>query len=79
MDGNGKLVGWRNHVILEGVRAGEWPARYVPNYSLELSSLPAFRPGLRAPGSNGISFVIQSFVDELAVAAGRSAGSGSTC
>ncbi len=72
VDANGKLVGWRNHVILEGVRAGEWPARYVPNYSLELSSLPHGIPtgALRAPGSNGIAFVIQSFVDELATAAG---------
>jgi len=73
VDANGKLVGWRNHVILEGVRAGEWPARYVPNYALELSSLPHGIPtgALRAPGSNGIAFVIQSFVDELAVAAGK--------
>ena len=73
VDATGKLVAWRNRVILEGVRAGEWPARYVPNYALELSTLPHGIPtgALRAPGSNGISFVIQSFVDELAVAAGK--------
>jgi len=73
VDARGKVVAWRNHVILEGVRAGEWPARYVPNYSLELSSLPHGIPtgALRAPGSNGIAFVIQSFVDELAHAAGK--------
>jgi len=73
VDARGKVVAWRNRVILEGVRPGEWPARYVPNYLLELSSLPHGIPtgALRAPGSNGIAFVIQSFVDELAHAAGK--------
>jgi len=73
VDANGKVVAWRNRVILEGLRPGEWPARYVPNYLLELSSLPHGIPtgALRAPGSNGIAFVIQSFVDELAHAAGK--------
>lgn len=73
LDASGKLVAWKNHVILEGVRAGEFPARYVPNYALETSALPHGIPtgALRAPGSNGIAFVIQSFIDECAVAAGK--------
>ncbi len=73
LDASGKVTAWRNHVVLEGVRPAEWPGRYVPNYLLELSALPHGIPtgALRAPGSNGIAFVIQSFVDELAHAAGR--------
>ena len=73
VDGAGKVTAWRNRVVLEGVRPAEWPGRYVPNYLLELSALPHGIPtgALRAPGSNGIAFAIQSFVDELAHAAGK--------
>ncbi|MHB1311850.1 MAG: xanthine dehydrogenase family protein molybdopterin-binding subunit, partial [Gemmatimonadaceae bacterium] len=73
VDAQGKVTAWRNRVVLEGVRPAEWPGRYVPNYLLELSALPHGVPtgALRAPGSNGIAFAIQSFVDELAHAAGR--------
>ena len=73
VDAQGKVTAWRNRVVLEGVRPAEWPARYVPNYLLELSALPHGVPtgALRAPGSNGISFAIQSFVDEVAHAAGK--------
>ncbi|MBI3791090.1 MAG: xanthine dehydrogenase family protein molybdopterin-binding subunit, partial [Gemmatimonadetes bacterium] len=73
IDASGKLAAWRSHVVLENVRAGEWPARYVPNYSLELSALPHGIPtgALRAPGSNGIAFAIQCFIDECAAAAGK--------
>ncbi len=73
LDAKGSLVGWRSHVILENVRVGEYPGRFVPNYSLELSALPHGIPtgALRAPGSNGIAFAIQGFLDECAVAAGK--------
>ena len=73
LDANGTLVGWRSHVILENLRVGEWPGRFIPNYSLELSALPHGIPtgALRAPGSNGIAFAIQGFIDECAVAAGK--------
>jgi isoquinoline 1-oxidoreductase beta subunit len=73
VDANGRVVAWRNHVILEGMSAGEFPARFIPNYSHETSALPHGIPtgALRAPGSNGIAFVIQSFIDELATAAGK--------
>jgi isoquinoline 1-oxidoreductase beta subunit len=73
VDANGRVVAWRNHVILEGMGAGEFPARFIPNYSHETSALPHGIPtgALRAPGSNGIAFVIQSFIDELANAAGK--------
>jgi isoquinoline 1-oxidoreductase beta subunit len=84
VDGAGKLVAWTNHFVtftVDGQRAtggsgmggGEFPARFIPNYQLGTSMIPFGVPtgSMRAPGSNGIAFVIQSFLDELAHAAGQ--------
>ena len=79
VDASGKLVAWRNHVVsFDGASSGfpagtEFPARYVANYSLDASGMPLGVPTgpLRAPGSNGFAFVTQSFIDELAHAAGK--------
>lgn len=83
LDADGKLVAWRNHFITYAVASEfalhtemvptEFPARFVPNYALDVSSMPlGFRIGPhRSPGANSFAFVVQSFIDELAHAAGK--------
>jgi len=51
----------------------EFPGRWVPNCLLELTAIECGIPmgPWRAPGSNVYAWVFQSFIDELAHAAGR--------
>lgn len=82
LDKSGKLIAWDTHFVTfgEGNRTAmaanmdaEFPVRYVPNYALHQSLMPlGVRTGYwRAPGSNAYAHVIESFIDELAHAAGK--------
>src|SRR5262245_21634182 len=78
LDANGKLIAFRDYVASEGatsvVPANEFPRGFVPNFWVSDGQFGPFNiptGALRAPSTNGVSFVMQSFIDEIAVAAGK--------
>jgi isoquinoline 1-oxidoreductase subunit beta len=68
--GNGPALRYASSANINGI---VFPARFVQNFDFGDSVQPLGVPtgALRAPGTNGWSFVFQSFIDELAHAAGR--------
>ncbi|MGD8340634.1 MAG: molybdopterin-dependent oxidoreductase, partial [Gammaproteobacteria bacterium] len=53
--------------------ATEFPARFVPNLEYGFTVLPLGHPTgpMRAPGSNALAYVFESFLDEVAEASGK--------
>jgi isoquinoline 1-oxidoreductase beta subunit len=76
LDASGKLVAFRDFVASTSsvVPANEFPRGFVANFSVNSAPVTPFdipTGALRAPGTNGVSFVMQGFVDEIAIAAGK--------
>jgi isoquinoline 1-oxidoreductase subunit beta len=83
LDASGKIIGWRDHFVGYGsgeefasagnISSDEFPARLISDFTLEYTLMPVWMKtgALRAPGSNVYAFVFQSFLDELANAAGK--------
>lgn len=84
LDAQGKLSAWQDHFMTFTVDGKtptsggnldpeEFPAPLLPNVHLTQTLFNSGTPTgpLRAPRSNALAFVIQSFLHELAVAGGR--------
>ena len=83
LDAQGKMSAWRQHFVTfgdgkhatsgGGIGQDSYPAGFPPAYALYTSMQPLMlRTGaLRAPGDNAYCWVAQSFLDEVAYAAGR--------
>jgi len=82
LDASGKLVAFKSHYVTSGANgrastaadlpATEFPVQFVNDALLGATYIASNVPTswMRAPGSNAFAFVYQSFLDEVAVAAG---------
>ena len=76
LDASGKLIAFRDFVASTAsvVPANEFPRGFVASFLVHSAPVTPFdipTGALRAPGTNGVSFVMQGFIDEIAVAAGK--------
>lgn len=85
LDAQGKLSAWNAHMIgfrdtasgnaatASGISPNEFPVTYVDDYRASQSLMPLSMPvgPWRAPGSNTMSWVQQSFLNEVSAAAKR--------
>ncbi|OYW44857.1 MAG: isoquinoline 1-oxidoreductase [Sphingomonadales bacterium 32-68-7] len=83
LDADGKVIGFDDHFVTFAITGGqynpaamsptEFPARFVPNLRYGQTKLDTRVPmgALRAPTSNAMAFVMQSFLDEMAHASGK--------
>jgi isoquinoline 1-oxidoreductase beta subunit len=82
-DKDGKLIAFADHFVTfgeapryagsAGLSPIELPARFIEHIDYGVSAMPLGVPTgpLRAPGSNALAWVFQSFLDETAHAAGK--------
>jgi isoquinoline 1-oxidoreductase beta subunit len=78
LDASGKLIAFRDFVGSHGttsvIPANEFPRGHVANFWVSEGNISPYGipvGAMRAPPTNGISFVMQGFIDELAIAAGK--------
>ena len=82
LDAGGAVTAWRDHFVSFGegetfarsaaIGATQFPSGFVADFRRDVSVMPLRLPTgpLRAPSNNAFGFAFQSFIDELAVAAG---------
>jgi len=83
LDKSGRLVAWKNQFVsygdgkyfgrAAGVPMPQGPGGFLRDFEMSASVIASGVPvgSMRAPGNNGLTFIYQSFMDELAHAAGR--------